>query len=950
VSKFTGSRRQGFALGIVFSMAAIATSMLMLSPVTRRGSSPTVLPHSSTPDSMALSAGAQQKAWASYAALPLGFEANEGQTDPQVRYLARANGYTVFLTEEDAVFSFANTISPHRRLLNRLRREASPTLAASEENVPPEVVNLHLVGGNPHAHIAVADVLPGKINYFIGNDSSKWYTGLARYGRIAYESVYPGVDLAYHGDANKLEFDFVLAPQSDPAAIAFTLSGAQGVDIDATGNLVVRASSGDVVFHKPMAYQRQEDGRETVDARFVLRGANQVGFQLGSYDRGRQLVIDPSVNFATYLGGKEEDDGYGIALDGSGNAYITGQTESTNFPTKGGIAPNHNSGSFDVFVTELSADGSTLIYSTYIGGSGKDSGNAIAVDSSGDAFVTGGTASNDFPTTGGVFQKTFGTKAGSATLDAFVLEVNAGGSSLGFSTFLGGNGDDVASGIAIDASGEYVVGSTASTNFPVQNPEQPSIAGSSNGFVTKLNTAGSGLVYSTYLGGGDGDFASAVAVNSEQAYVVGAAQNASFPTTPHAFQQTCKSCSASPPAPDVFVTVFNTNGSGNGSGFVYSTFLGGSDIDQGLGVAVDASGDAYVTGLTESSDFPLQSAWQQNFGGTQNAFVAQLNPGGTALVYSTYLGGTGSDGATGIVLDSRKNAYLTGQTSSNDFPLSSPTQLALGGGNDAFVSEVNPDGLLIFSTYLGGSMNENTNATGGNLAVLGSVAVDNAGTNVYVTGNTLSTNFPTVAPEQASEGGNIDAFVAKYALPTGPDFAISATVPAPVSPGVGGTSTVDLIALNGYNSAVNLSCKVSGGGTPAPTCSASSAFSTNPVTPSTAGATSTLTITTSGNATASLPHRTGFYATWLPIAGLTLLGISFSSAGSRKKRLVGLLMIGLWMSALCLMPACTTTSTTTITGGCTSCTASGSYNITITGTGADANATTHSTQVTFLVN
>ena len=882
---------------------------------------------------------------ATYAALPLAFEANQGQVDPQVKYLARGNGYKLFLTNNDAVFSFHSNSSA-----SSTSDAATPgrVTGLKARNIPRShdlqkdavaVVRMQLVDGNSRAQVAASDELPGKTNYYLGNDPKNWHTNVPQYARVSYKSVYPGIDLAYYGERSKLEFDFIVAPESNPAPINLAFSGAQHVATDTFGNLVITSAAGEVVLHKPVAYQQQNGVRQPIDARFILKANNQVTFELGNYDRSRELVIDPSVTYATYLGGTAEDDGFGIAFDSSGNAYVTGQTESTNFPTAGGVAPNTNAGEFDVFVTKIAASGSSLIYSTYVGGSGNDSGNALAVDASGDAFVAGGTSSSNFPTTNGTFQKNFG----GGSLNAFVFELNPGGTALTYSTYLGGTGTDVANGIAIDTTGAYIVGSTSSTDFPIKNAIQGSLNGSNNGFVTKLNPAGSALLYSTYLGGGAGDFASAVAVASGEAYVTGGAENPSFPTTAEAFQKTCGSdgtCNGG--LPDAFVTVYNTAG----SSYVYSTFLGGEGIDEGLGIAVD-SGDAYVTGLTQSSDFPLLSAWQKTLGGTQNAFVSQLNPAGTALVYSTYLGGSLTDAATSVAVDQNGNAYLTGQTSSPNFPVVNPTQATIGGGNDAFVSEINVAGTLLFSTYLGGSLNEDTHATGGNLSALGAIAVDSAGANVYVTGNTLSTDFPiTQGSKQTTEGGGIDAFVVKYAFPTTPDFIISATTPAAVAPGSSGTSTVTLTALNGYSSPVNLGCSVTGTGV---SCSASS-FSPGSVTPTAGGATSTLTITTTGASGAMFRPSKFLYAMWLPIAGLSLMGMGFSSARSRRKKLLGFLMIGMVMAALFLMPACGGSSSTTPPPVCTGCTPAGNYTVTITGTGTDTNTTTHSTTVTLAVN
>jgi hypothetical protein len=714
---------------------------------------------------------------------------------------------------------------------------------------------------------------------------------------------------------------------------------------------VLASAAGDVMLHQPVAYQEKDGTRQAVDARFVLAANNQVAFELGSYDRSRELVIDPSVSYATYLGGSAEDDAYGVAVDSNGNAYVTGQTASTNFPTVAGSYKTSNAGGFDAFVTKISSDGSTLVYSTYVGGSGADSGNAIAVDASGDAFVAGGTASStDFPTTGGAKQTTYG----GGSLDAFVFELAPSGGSLVYSTYLGGSGTDVAAGIALatDGSGDaFVVGSTGSTNFPTVAPIQPSIAGASNGFVTKVNSSGSAWVYSTYLGGGTGDFASAVAVDSSNnAYVTGATQNSTFPTTAGAFQTTCgTAANCNGGLYDVFISVIN----GGGNAFVYSTFLGGENADEGFGIAVDSAGDAYVTGLTASTLFPLQSAFQGTYGGgADDAFVAALNPAGSALLYSTYMGGSLNDTGTGIAVDGNNNAYVTGQTGSSNFPTSGATQATIGGDNDAFVTEMSPAGSLLFSTFLGGSLNENSTVSGGNVGAIGAIAVDSAGANIYVAGNTASTNFPTVSAEQSTSGGGTDAFVAKYTQAVTSSFtvangALSATSGAP---GIAPTATITVGSVNGFNSAVTLACSVAPVVASGPTCG----FSANSVTPAANGSgTSTLTVTTTASA-ALLQRPAGghlsgvLFATLVPLFGITLLGAGLGSAGARRRKLIGLLMLGMLLMGLLLMPACSSSSNNGGGGGNTG-TPAGTYTITVTGT-SGGTVVTGSPALTLTVN
>jgi hypothetical protein len=931
-------------------LAVVGIALLVPFPGTRPDAAVTVSARSSASLSRTVTPAARSRIQASYAALPLAFEQNQGQTDPQVKYLARGHGYTLFLTANDAVFSLhsrpvasgsSSRQSSEAELKSRVQRHKKDSAA---------VVHMHLVGGNLSAKVEGSGPMAGTANYFVGNDQSKWHSGVGRYARVSYENVYPGVNMAFHGAERELEFDFVLAPGANPAPIGIQFAGNQGIKTNHSGDLIISSAAGDVLLHRPVAYQEQNGAKQPVDARFVLKAGHQVSFELGDYDRSRELVIDPTVSYAysTYLGGLANDNGIGVAFDGGGSAYVTGETQSTNFPG----ASNVLTGTQDAFVTKIASDGSSLIYSTYVGGSlgvGTNpiiqSGNSIAVDAAGDAFVAGGTTSSNFPASPGAFQSAL-----KSAENAFVFELSPSGNTLIYSTYLGGTGGagDVALGIALDSSGNaYTVGTTSSTDFPTSaSPLQPYLSGASNGFVTKLNPGGKGasdLVFSTYLGpgGGSGAGAKAVAVGSfGNVYVTGATSDATFHVTAGAYQTTCSSCSAA--AFDVFLTVINPAG----NAYVYSTFLGGSGADVGFGVAVDSSGNAYVTGSTSSStDFPIKSALQTTYGGGSfDAFITKINPAGTGLsdlIYSTYLGGSGSDAAAGIAVDKNASAYVTGQTASPNFPTTaSPTQASLAGGSgvDAFVSEINPAGSqLIFSTYLGGT------ATEDGLGLAG-INVDKNGTFIYVTGNTASLDFPHHSAHQPVSGGGTDAFVVKYAQ--GPAFVVGATTPTAVSPGTSATSTVTLTALNGYTSPVNLTCTVTGTGSPAPACGASS-FSPASVTPlPSPGATSTLTITTTANHAGNFALRKFFYALWLPF-GISIFGMGLSSTRSRRKKLLGLLMLGMIMVALFLMPACGSSGKGGGGGG-SGGTPAGAYTVTITGT--DQSALTQGTVVTLTVN
>jgi hypothetical protein len=900
-----------------------------------------VHPATKGPQTPALNAEQRGRVRASLEALPLGFEANQGQTDPQVKYTARGNGYSVFLTANDTVFAITSE--------KRGGTQPSSTMSAhgarhTSDKLESASIDMRLVGGNANPAITAGDPLPGVMNYYIGSDPKNWHTGVRQYSSVSYREVYPGVNMVFHGAQRQLEFDFVVSPGADPKAIALGFKGARKLDTDASGNLVLNSKAGDVVMHKPVAYQVKDGKREIVEAAFAVKNSNEVALNLGAYDRGRELVIDPSLSYATYLGGSGEDDAYGIAIDSSGDVYVTGQTKSTNFPMATGY-----SGGFDVFVSKIAADGSSLIYSTYIGGTGDDSGNAIAVDGSGNAFVAGGTkSSTDFPT-----QNALQSLFGGGSVDAFVLEIASNGGTLVFSTYLGGSGDDFANGIAVDTTGVYVVGSTgSSSDFPTHNPFQNSFSGTSAAFVSKLQPAGSPLAYSTFLGGGGNDFASAVAVFSGNAYVTGSTTNSSFPTV-NAFQATCgtgSNCNGA--LQDAFVSVFNAAG----SQLTYSTFLGGEKNDQGLGIAVDGSGDAYVTGLTQSNQFPTKSALQSSFGGgTQDAFVAELNPAASpaasTLVYSTYLGGSQDDAGNGIAVDSSNNAYVIGQTNSSKFPTLAATQPTIGGLSDGFVSEISAAGSLVFSTYIGGALNDNTNASNA-LNPVGAIAVDQAGANIYVAGNTASSPFPTTSPLQANFGGVIDAFVAKYATGvSSANFTVTNSALSNTSghAGVSATSTITVTSTNGFNSAVALQCTVAPAVTAGPTCS----FDHPSVTPpANSTATATLSVATTA-ASARLAHpanRPGsgvMYAFIFPVFGVALLGAGIEKSRLRRKKLLGLLILALAMTCFLLLPACGGSNNNTGGGG--GGTPTGSYTITVTGTNG-SNVVTGTPALTLTIN
>jgi Beta-propeller repeat len=679
----------------------------------------------------------------SYGKLPLSFEANRGQTDSQVKFLSRGSGYTLFLTRDEAVLALRGS-DPRGGAAPAAHQ---PSAAGSEvqrsinESTTNALLRMKLVKANPAAKVTGVDELPGKSNYFIGNDPKKWRSNVPAYEKVRYEGIYPGVDLLYYGNQRQLEYDFVVAPGADPRRIQFDVRGAEHLSQDERGDLVLQAGTGEVRWHKPVVYQEEDGKRHQIDGRYVIRDGPRVGFDVAGYNTNKPLIVDPALVYSTYLGGTNADLATGIAVDSSGNAYVTGWTGSTDFPTVNPLQAAYGC-CYDAFVSKINSTGSALVYSTYLGGSNGDFGAKIAVDGSGNACVTGYTDSTNFPTVNPL------QAANRGSFDAFVAKINSTGSALVYSSYLGGSGDDFGVGIAVDSSGNaYITGQTDSTDFPTVNPLQAANGGSLDTFVAKINSTGSALFYSTYLGGSDFDFGYGIAVdNSGNAYITGITYSTDFPTL-NPLQ-----AAYGGGIEDAFVAKINSTG----SALVYSTYLGGSDRDYGYGITVDNSGNAYITGTTWSTDFPTVNPLQAaHGGGIEDAFVAKINSAGSALVYSTYLGGSSFDDGLRIAVDSSGNAYITGSTWSTDFPTVNPLQKNYGGGvYDAFVAEINPTGsALVYSTYLGGSDSDYGY----------DITVDSSG-NAYITGVTLSTDFPTVNPLQKnSAGGGEEGFVAKIA-------------------------------------------------------------------------------------------------------------------------------------------------------------------------------------------
>lgn len=659
----------------------------------------------------------KQKILEAYDRLPLFFIRNDGQLDDRVKFYERGSGQSIFFTEEGIYISLLKEFVVLKPL------------------------------GSAKPQVVAEGKLPGRVNYFIGNDPTKWRTDIPTYAKVRYTGLYPGIDLVFYGTQRQLEYDVVVKPGADYKPVTFKLEGAQEVRTTPGGDLeIILRDGGKVVQKKPHVYQERGGHKHEIPGAFEVvkeHDAYLYSFTIGPYNTNYTLVIDPIVlAYSTYLGGNNFDRGYDIAVDSSGYVYITGETYSANFPTQNAYDPTHN-GSSDVFITKLGPAGDSLVYSTFLGGSAAEFGTSIAVDPSGSAYVTGKTYSTNFP----IYNAYDPTYNGSG--DAFVTKLSPAGNSLIYSTYLGGSGDDQGDGIAVDASGNaYITGYTESANFPTQNAYDATYNGGGDAFVTKLSD--SSLVYSTFLGGNDYDLGQDIAVDSlGSAYIVGETYSTDFPTTPGAFDTSHNGDD------DAFVTKFSPDG----SSLVYSTFLGGINEDIGYGIAIDSSGNAYVVGQTYSSNFPTTpGAYDTSYNGNYDVFITKLSSLGNSLVYSTYLGGSGSDKGFGIAIDPVGSAYVTGETYSPNFPIQNAYDPIYNGAGDAFVAKLSSAGAsLNYSTFLGGSNYDRSL----------DIAVDPWGS-AYVTGETYSTNFPTTpGAYDTIPNGSADAFIAKLSEPAG---------------------------------------------------------------------------------------------------------------------------------------------------------------------------------------
>lgn len=615
----------------------------------------------------AISAGTRD-----YSKLPLYFIQNNGQMDERVKFYETGNGHTTLFTKKGVYLSFA------------------------------KIIQIIPLDANEDMEIIAEGLQEGKVHYYSGNDSKDWKINIPTYETVVYKEIYKGIDIKFYGNNRQMEYDIIVKPGGDPRCVKFAVSGINDVGISEGGDLKIQSEEISLIQKRPYIYQMVEGRKVEIGGGFEIlkpdlkTGDTKLcvyGFQIAPYDKKYSLIIDPALDYSSYFGGSGSDRGLAIHTDASGNIYFTGETRSKNFPTSSAFF-KYNAGNSvfsDTFITKLDASGKGLVYSVFLGGSGNDIGSAITADAQGNAYITGFTDSADFPLASAMYDH----RAGAS--DAFITKINKDGSALVYSTYLGGNKSEWGRGVAVDTGGNaYVTGWTFSENFPV-TPAMNKIGerGFQDAFVTKVDSSGKGIVYSICIGGGKYDVSNGIAVDTDgNAYIAGYTNSPDFPLASPVFGTYTGGYH------DAFVAKLNTSG----NRMEYSTYLGGGSDDVAYAITVDSSKNALVTGLTWSNDFPLASALQKNIAGNDDVFVTKLDASGKIITYSTYLGGSSYDCGYGISTDNLGNAYVTGVTQSDDFPAVFPVYASKKGGSDAFVTELNNSGnRIVYSSYVGGS-------------------------------------------------------------------------------------------------------------------------------------------------------------------------------------------------------------------------------------------------------
>ncbi len=680
---------------------------------------------------------------------PVGFEFYKRNTDlnPGLKdgFVSRGNNYALFLTPSEAVVTLA----------------ASQNVS-NQENKPvtSSVLHMQFLGANKSVKLSGQDDSGSKSHYYIGNDPAKWVKDVTRYGKVQYKNLYPGIDLVFYGNQNELEYDFIVASGVNPDIIRLGFTGADKLSVNQQGDLLIHTPAGRVLQKKPLIYQTRNNKKEFITGSYALLDKHTIGFDLGRYDPDLPLIIDPVLDYTTYVGGSDQDNGTRIAIDQKGYIYITGYTFSTDFPSGAVLGSNISS-----FITKLTPDGTSVVFSLYLGGSGIDRGRDIAIGDDGNIYIIGETTSLDFPVLASAPQS-----QNNGGTDVFLSVLSPGGNHLHYSTYYGGSGYDSGHGLALgNNDAVYLTGETWSKDLPVTTGAFDTRCGSGatcvtnqnyDAFFTVLDVLNSNIVYSTYLGGSADDKGHAIAVDltTGYGYIAGQTNSSEFPRQNPILPIT----SFSGDNLDGFLTVIDPALTGRSS-LIYSTLIGGQKEDVVDSITLDTAGNAYIFGYTNSIDFPVKNAYQAYLRGETDSFIAKINPAATtgpdSLIYATYLGGSGAELSYGVAIDQFNRAYIVGTTSSTDFPTVAAFQTTNAGGIDAFVATVGINGdSLTYASYFGGSGDE----TGSGIAV----ASDGT---TYIVGDSASTNLPaslTLAQSTLNESvDTINAFVTKISRP-----------------------------------------------------------------------------------------------------------------------------------------------------------------------------------------
>jgi PKD repeat protein len=668
------------------------------------------------------------------------FIQNMGQVENNEVMFYAASGNVAFT--RDSMFLY---LSEQTEVDASAFRPDPDAMASQLDNSGRDMIRFSFADSNNVQPTGCGSV-PWQSNYIKGSDPALWRTNITNYQSVMYRNLWNGIDLVYRLENKNIKYDFIVHPYADISDIKILVEGHESMSITEYGALTIALASGRNVTDSGLDVFYEDNENEKLGASFILIGDSAYSFSILDRDPARTMIIDPLI-YSTFLGGSGFDYAADVAVGDDGCAYVTGYTDSVDFPTRfDSFDSDYHGYSHDVFVTKMGLNGDAFVYSTYLGDVGDDLGQSIAVDGSGCAYITGYTVSSDFPTTPGAYDSTYG----GGFSDAFVTKLAPFGNSLVYSTFLGDNNDDFAYGIAVDGNGfAYVIGDTWSHDFPTTpnaayRTFNGGVLGANDIFVTKFSQLGNSLVYSTFLGGNNNEGCGDITVDSNgYAYVTGNTRSASFPVTPGTYDGTYNGA----------IDAFAAKLSQSGSKLIFSTFLGGSSSDYGCGIAVGAWGHVYVTGYTTSIDYPTSpGAYDITPNGAVDGFVTMLGKYGDTLGYSTYLGGANNDYVCDLALDSFGCAYVTGYTFSNDYPTTSVAfDTTYNGGADAIMSKVSTSGKLLQSTYLGGESNDYARGVG--------IGEDGF---AYIAGETTSLDFPTTTGAlDTSFNGNSDAFVTK---------------------------------------------------------------------------------------------------------------------------------------------------------------------------------------------